>query len=153
MKVIAITLMMCLGLSVCRAQTTDKKEAEQLVKRFAELVNEHNFKAIGEIVAVDYKQHNPMVEQGLTGLQNGFQWFLSVFPDMKCEVESITYENGTVAVRFKWTGTQKNEFMGFPSSDELLTWHSADWWKIENGKFVEHWDVMDLSSALLSKKK
>ncbi|MEL6559169.1 MAG: ester cyclase [Bacteroidota bacterium] len=150
MKILAITTLMCLGVLLGQAQTT---EATQLVNRFAELVNEHNFEAIGEIVTDDYKQHNPMVEQGLKGLQNGFQWFLSIFPDMQCNVESITHENGIVAVRFKWTGTQKSEFMGFEASGESLTWHSADWWRIENGKFVEHWDVIDLSSVLLSKKK
>ena len=59
---------------------------------------------------------------------------------------------------FKDSGTHKGEFQGFPPTNKRVKIRSADLYRIENGKIVEHWDVVDQldllqqTGALLSSK-
>ena len=46
-------------------------------------------------------------------------------------------------VYLNWTGTQKGVFQEMPPTDRAVTIRSADLYRIENGKIVEHWEVVD----------
>jgi predicted ester cyclase len=39
--------------------------------------------------------------------------------------------------------THKGQFEGVPSTNKPVKIRSADLYRIENGKIVEHWDVVD----------
>ena len=34
--------------------------------------------------------------------------------------------------------------MGVPPSGAQVELHSIDIWRVENGKFAEHWDIVDV---------
>ena len=40
-------------------------------------------------------------------------------------------------------GTHRGEFEGMTPTNKLVKIRSADLYRIENGKIVEHWDVVD----------
>ncbi len=46
-------------------------------------------------------------------------------------------------MRTLWTGTQDGPFLGLPPSGRKLRFATADFFRIENGKLAEHWDVVD----------
>ena len=46
-------------------------------------------------------------------------------------------------VFLNFTGTHKGIFQGRPPTNKTLKIRSADLYKIENEKIVEHWDVVD----------
>jgi predicted ester cyclase len=46
-------------------------------------------------------------------------------------------------VFLNFVGTHKGEFNGRPPTNKPVTIRSADLYKIENDKIVEHWDVVD----------
>jgi steroid delta-isomerase-like uncharacterized protein len=105
-----------------------------LVKSFVEEVfNNHDLSAI---------------EKYLTGLGNeGFKHFLSelftAFPDVHADIEHIVAEDSLVIVFLNFTGTHKGLFQGRPPTNKTVNIRSADLYKIENEKVVEHWDVVD----------
>ena len=43
----------------------------QLAIRFVELMAQNQVEKFGEVVAEDYRQHNPMVKPGLAGIIKG----------------------------------------------------------------------------------
>jgi SnoaL-like polyketide cyclase len=45
--------------------------------------------------------------------------------------------------RVQWTGTQDGPFQGRPPTHNKLRFSTSDFFRIENGKFTEHWDVVD----------
>lgn len=116
---------------------------KQLVIQFIDLMNTGQIDRLGEVIADDYKQHNPMVEPGLIGIQNGARWFASIFPDARAVVDDIISEGTIVVARFTWTGTHRGELFGLPATNRQVSWTGTDWWRIENGKLAEHWDVVD----------
>jgi len=111
-------------------------------------MNTHQINRFGEVIAADYRQHNAMVKPGLAGIQEGAAWFTSVFPDAHGEADDILVEGDKVVARFSWTGTHKGEIFGIPATGKKVTWTGADWWRIENGKLAEHWDVVDWSALI-----
>ena len=105
-----------------------------LVKSFVEEVfNNHNLSAI---------------EKYLAGQANeGFKQFLSEFfmsfPDVHANIEHIVAEDILVIVFLSFTGTHKGIFQGRPPTNKIVKIRSADLYKIEDEKIVEHWDVVD----------
>jgi predicted ester cyclase len=48
-----------------------------------------------------------------------------------------------VVSRVQWTGTQDGPYQGRPATGNKLVFSTADFFRIENGKIAEHWDVVD----------
>jgi steroid delta-isomerase-like uncharacterized protein len=124
------------------------EQQKQLVFRFIELMTTKQSDKFEEIISQDYKQHNPMVKQGLVGIQEGSKWFESIFPDISANIDAVVVEGDIIVARITWTGTHKGELFGVPASNMKATWTGTDWWRIENGKLAEHWDVIDWSSLM-----
>lgn len=120
-------------------------EPRALVHRFAELCTRHDPAGFAEVIAPDYRQHNPGVPPGLDGVRQGFAAFLAVFPDLAAAVEAVVAQGDLVAARFTWEGTHRAEFLGVPASGRRVRWGSADWWRVRDGRLAEHWDVIDLA--------
>ena len=57
-------------------------------------------------------------------------------------------EGDTVVAMLRMTGVHKAEFMGIPPSGRAINVGVADQFRIEDGKVVEHWGVLD-SGALM----
>ena len=52
-------------------------------------------------------------------------------------------EGDRLAVRIVWTGTQDGPFLGRPATGNKLRFATADFFRIQDGKLAEHWDVVD----------
>lgn len=126
--------------------TTEQKK--ELVSKFIELMTSYQSEKFKDVVSESYIQHNPMVKQGLVGIMEGAKWFESVFPDITATIDDIVVEGDKVVARVTWTGTHKGEFFGIAATNKKVTWTGTDWWRIENGKLAEHWDVVDWSSLM-----
>ena len=57
-------------------------------------------------------------------------------------------ENDLVVVFLNFTGTHKGEFQGMLPTNKKINVRSADLYRIENEKIVEHWDVVDQLNLL-----
>ena len=57
-------------------------------------------------------------------------------------------ENDLVVVFLNFTGTHKGEFQGMLPTNKKINIRSADLYRIENEKIVEHWDVVDQLNLL-----
>lgn len=131
---------------------SDVVNPRALAERFVALVASGEVDRLSDVVAQDYRQHNPMVKQGLAGILEAASWFHRVFPDLTVQVERLVVEGELVAGHFTWSGTQRAELMGVPASGRFARWSSMDIWKVEHGKLAEHWDVVDWSSLLAQLK-
>ena len=101
-----------------------------VVERFVEIINSHDFSRFVEVVADDYRQHNPHASQGLAGLIAFFDAQLQAMPDLKGAIDLIVSEGDHVAAKTRVAGTRD----GTPSEMSI-----ADFWRVADGKLVEHW--------------
>jgi len=80
---------------------------------------------------------------GLDGLKQWFGVLFSAFPDFDKRMELLIFDDQWVWGRFRITGTQTGPFLGHPATGKKIDFTSVDAWRFENGRVIEHWDVID----------
>src|SRR5712675_138744 len=79
-----------------------------------------------------YRQHNPLVEDGMDGLRKFVTWIMSKHPDARCELKRVFADGDYVILHSHWHGLSDN-----PRGEAVV-----DIFRLEGGKVLEHWDVI-----------
>jgi predicted SnoaL-like aldol condensation-catalyzing enzyme len=104
-----------------------------IVRRLYDVFRTGDVAALGEVLAQDFINHNPQTTNGLTASRALFSQVGSI----DAEIYRMVCEGNLVAVHAHYTTPQSNAGM--------------DFFKINNGKIVEHWDVLqDIPDATAS---
>lgn len=120
-------------------------QTQRLGHLYAELVNDRAIERFDELLVPGYVNHNPYVEQGLAGAQAFFAHFLQAVPDLHVTADAVfAAEDGRYAIgRYNYAGTHLGPFLGRPPSGKPLTMRSIDIWRVQDGRFAEHWDELN----------
>jgi predicted ester cyclase len=127
------------------------EENKKITKRFLEEVfNANNTSAIDNYISNDYVDHSP--PPGVPGNKEGFKMIGAMvhqaFPDFKYTITNLIAENDMIVAHLTSTGTMKGAFMEMPATGKHATWTEIHIGKMKDGKFVEHWTVIDQLSML-----
>jgi predicted SnoaL-like aldol condensation-catalyzing enzyme len=79
-----------------------------------------------------YRQHNPLIEDGMEGVRKFVSWIRENHPDARGEVKNIFADGDYVILHSHWHGLSDN-----PRGEAV-----ADIFRLQNGKVVEHWDII-----------
>lgn len=82
--------------------------------------------------AATYRQHNPLIEDGMDGLRKFVAWIAANQPDAGCEIKRVFADGDHVILHSHWHGLSDN------AAGEAV----VDIFRLEHGKIVEHWDVI-----------
>ena len=117
----------------------------QLGHRFAEIMNSHDVSRFDEIKSADYVNHNAFAEPGLAGSKKVLGAIIAGVPDLKVTVQDVFVSaDGTRVVgRYRYDGTHTGNLLGYVGNGQPFAMRSIDIWRVENGKFVEHWDELN----------
>jgi len=121
----------------------NKALVRQLVE---EVINQGNISMIDELLIPDFVEHEelpPGIPPGREAPKALFTMLRSAFPDLKATIEHLIAEGDEVVFHMTWTGTHEGEFMGIPPTGKRISINVIDILGIAEGKFVEHWGVMD----------
>jgi predicted SnoaL-like aldol condensation-catalyzing enzyme len=112
---------------------TDLERNKETVRAFYELAfNEKQpEEAVSRYVGSRYTQHNPMAGDGPQAFIDFVKWYAGENPELKVEIKRIVAENDLVVTHS----------LIKTSPDDRGT-AAADIFRLENGKVVEHWDVL-----------
>jgi steroid delta-isomerase-like uncharacterized protein len=116
-----------------------------------EVFNKGNVSTIDEFLAPNFVEREvlpPGTPSGREGVKQLTMMFRTAFPDFNVSIDDMIAEGDKIVARTTWSGTQKGEFMGIPSSGKRVSFDVIDIIRISEDKGVEHWGVMD-SSALM----
>jgi predicted ester cyclase len=116
-------------------------EKKVLIKSFIdEVFNQHDLTAIDKYLS-------PNLTDGTGKTTEPYKKYLTAlfsgFPDLHVNIEHILAENNLVLLFLNFVGTHKGQFNGRPPTNKPVAIRSADLYRIENDKIVEHWDVVD----------
>jgi predicted SnoaL-like aldol condensation-catalyzing enzyme len=75
-----------------------------------------------------YRQHNPLIGDGMEGLRKVVSWLT----DARCEIKRVFADGDHVILHSHWHGLSDN-----PRGEAVV-----DIFRLEGGKVVEHWDVI-----------
>jgi predicted SnoaL-like aldol condensation-catalyzing enzyme len=130
--------------TVPAARAADVEANKKLVRTVIEEVfNKRQPAEMDRFLVADFVEHNPNLPQGLEGRKKFVSAVLAGFSDYRGEIVEILAEGDKVVVRIQWSGTQDGPFLGLPPSGNKVRFATADFFRIANGKLVEHWDVVD----------
>ena len=126
------------------AAAGDLDANKQLVRDYIDTaINKRQPDTAERYFAADYVEHNPHLPPGIDGKKKFIGAVLKGFSDYHGEIEDIVAEGDEVVTRTLWTGTQDGPFLGRPATGNKVQFATSDFYRIDNGKVVEHWDVVD----------
>lgn len=122
--------------TVCLAQSERDLENEEanraLVTEFYDqFFNEHETEQSSRVLAQDYIQHNPEVPDGKAPFVDYFAGYFKENPDYKSEIMRSAADGDLVWLHVHSTNGDENR-------GEAV----VDIFRVEEGKIVEHWDVI-----------
>jgi predicted ester cyclase len=120
-------------------------------KAFAEFFIQHDLESVDRNYSPNYIQHNEMVAawtnaRGLSpteGVKRFFQGFFTAFPDFAPTIDHLYSEGDKVFAFVTWRGTHQGNFQGVSPTGKQIVIKTAEIMRIENGRFSEHWDVVN----------
>jgi steroid delta-isomerase-like uncharacterized protein len=123
------------------------EENKALVRRVIELWNRRDLDAFFEVLAPEYVEHLPSGDVYLGQLKKYAGTFFTAFPDISITVKEMVAEGDKVAALVNWKATHQGEYMGIPATGKKIDISVAMIIKIRGGKWVEFWNVTDISLA------
>jgi predicted ester cyclase len=128
-----------------------ESQKKQVYRRFVEeVINKGNIEIIPELYHPDYVDHSapPGVPHTGTVFEQVAmipKMFRGAFPDVHFTIEDMVEEGDWVATRV--TGRAQHigrPFMGVPVSGHRIAWSSEGFFRIQDGKIIEHYGQPDL---------
>ena len=144
MRTLAIVVLTCLA-AHARAACSDQEANKALIRGyFEEVFNKHQPEASDRFVAKDFIEHNPRLpHEGLAGTKKFLDIVFAAFSDYHAEVQQLVAEGDWVVSRTQFTGTNDGPYDGRPATGNKLVFSTSDFYRIENGKIAERWDVVE----------
>ncbi len=126
------------------AVAADLDANRQLYRSYIEEVwNKRSPAAVDRYLAANFIEHNANLPPGRDGRKRFATAVQAGFSDYHAEIQEVVADGDRVVARVLWTGTQDGPFLGRPATGNKLRFATADFFRVENGKLAEHWDVVD----------
>jgi predicted ester cyclase len=112
---------------------------------FAEIMSSHDMSRFDEIKAPNYVNHNAFAEPGLEGSKKVLGALVAGVPDLKVTAEDVfvSADGSRVVGRYRYEGTHTGNLLGYSGTGKPFFMRSIDIWRVEGGRFVEHWDELN----------
>jgi predicted ester cyclase len=111
-------------------------------------VNAHDISSFPEIFAECYIQYSGLSPSGLAAQIENFRQVFAATPDHRWRVEDRIIAGDKVIARSTHSATHTQTFRGIPPTGKPFSYTAIDIWRVENGKFAEHWDLTDAAEVL-----
>jgi predicted SnoaL-like aldol condensation-catalyzing enzyme len=127
----AVLALTALAAGAADAQPQQEANKKVVVEFYEKAINQKDFEAASKSLGSRYTQHNPNAPDGPEGLKTFLQFLKEKFPASRSEIKRVFADGDYVIVHVhavREPGTRGNAII--------------DIFKLENGKIVEHWDVV-----------
>jgi predicted SnoaL-like aldol condensation-catalyzing enzyme len=135
MRILAGGLMVLLllgTLTAAQAQSQAEKNKKIAVAFLTMIFNDHKVEEAFKLYAVpEYKQHNPFAASGAQAAINFLGPYLKANPEARTDIKRVIAEGDLVAIHNNPKQNAKDRGRAV-----------VDIFRLENGKVVEHWDVV-----------
>jgi steroid delta-isomerase-like uncharacterized protein len=129
---------------------TTPEENKEVVYRLNEIW-QGDLAIVDELVADDYKNHNPIVPDvppGPDGFKQNVSALLTAFPDLSWTIEDVIAEGDRVVFRASGHGTHEGELLGIEPTGRAVTLSGIVIFPIDEGQVVERWAQFDTIGML-----
>ena len=114
-----------------------------LLDKYVAAVNAHDTTSFPEIHTESYIQNSGRSPSGLAAQIENFRGIFGRMPDVQTRVEDRIIAGDRVVARMTLSATHTQPLLGIATTGRRFTLRTLDIWRVENGKFAEHWDIVD----------
>ena len=135
-----------------RAQAAIEEQNKALIRECFEDWNKGRSEAFMEKTTPDYAYYTPSGNPNPLSREQAVEnvkVFWKGFPDLKISIEEIIAKGDRLTTRFIIRGTHEGEFMGIPATGKKIELSAIIISRVENGKFVEEWEEMDIMGLMM----
>jgi steroid delta-isomerase-like uncharacterized protein len=154
-----LTVVNSYGFSQTNCDTLAIRQIEKLPQLYLEeAVNKKRLDLLPQIFSDNYVFHEMngtnTYKMKNNSLKSFLQMLFTAFPDLHYTIDNIVKENDKIAIGCTATGTNKGNFFGQPATGNKVIYKEMFIYRVETGKIVEGWGVVDLAGVKdqLSKK-
>src|SRR3954468_25083258 len=115
----------------------------RLLERYVAAANAHDTGSFAELFSEGYVQHSGRSASGLAAQIENFRGIVARMPDVQLKVEDRIIAGDRVVARMAFSATHTQPLQGIAPTGRRFTLRTIDIWRVENGKFAEHWDIVD----------
>jgi predicted ester cyclase len=119
--------------------------ASALLDRYVAAVNAHSTAAFADIFTESYIQRSGRSASGLAAQIENFRGIFARMPDVRMEVEDRIISGDKIVARVAFHATHTQPLQGIAPTGRRFVLRTIDIWRIETGKFAEHWDIVDVA--------
>jgi steroid delta-isomerase-like uncharacterized protein len=119
---------------------------KRIVRRFVEEYQTGaDERAFVELLAPDVVDHSrpPGIAPGAEGVRQQFDSFRAALPDFRAIILDQVAEADKVVTRKVFRGTHEGELAGMPPTGGQVEITVIDIVRVQDGRIVEHWNVVD----------
>src|SRR5512142_231827 len=122
-----------------------------LVRRYyEEVLNQRRPQAFDDLADPRFISHLPNGDSvDVVAYKQAIAASLSAMPDLHVVVEDQVVEGDKVVTRWAATGTPQVMFAGIQPQGRLVTVTAIHIHRLEGGKFMEHWEAINLHAVKL----
>jgi predicted ester cyclase len=119
------------------------QSASAILDRYVTIVNAHDPGRFGEICTDTYIQHSGRSGSGLAAQVENFRTIFERWPDISMRVEDRIFGDDKIVARNTFSATHSRTVLGFAPTGRKVSFRTIDIWRVADGKFAEHWDLVD----------
>lgn len=129
-----------------RILMTVRDDYVSLYNSYLEYCNEHDFAGMTTFYAPIMKVNGTAMDAGAVTAQ--FTPLIAAFPDLHWKVRHLIVDGDDLVLHFTVTGTHRGTFRGQEATGRQVSVTEFTLYKLENGKFVEVWDLLDTDAIM-----
>lgn len=137
-KTILLTAVFCLAIGACQQPTTgnpelsqEERNKETVIAFYNAAINDKDFEAASQYLGDRYIQHNPIAADGPEGLKAFLDFAKDNLSTFKVEIKRAFADGDYVILHVHAKRDAEDRGSAV-----------IDIFRLENGKVVEHWDVI-----------
>ena len=126
----------------------DNAALSALLDKYQAAVNAHDTSSFPALFTESYIQHSGRSPSGLTAQVDNFRRIFTAMPDVQMQIEDRIIAGDKVVARNTFSATHTQTIRGIAPTGKRFSFRTIDIWRVENGKFAEHWDLTDTLEVL-----
>ncbi|HWN15525.1 MAG TPA: nuclear transport factor 2 family protein [Candidatus Dormibacteraeota bacterium] len=128
---VAVALLLAASAALAAAGEREEANKKAVVEFYDKALNQKDFEAAAPYFGSRYVQHNPNAPDGIDGFKAFLGFLREKFPQSRSEIKRVLADGDYVILHVHAVRTPGERGSAI-----------VDVFKLENGKIVEHWDVV-----------
>ena len=125
---------------------SQRDEHRSLYLSYLEYCNNHDVDRMASFYTSTIKVND--VPKNPAAVAAQFTTLFSAFPDWHWEIRNLVVDDDYIAVHFTVIGTHRGTFQGFEATGRPVTISEFTFYRVEDGKFAEVWDLADVDAVM-----